>query len=52
MDYQTEVKLKRHLVVRLRTCDFSLYDGNVNHSFSWHRYTDCDNPDEEQWICE
>lgn len=38
---------RRHLVVWLGACDLSLYDGDVDHSFRWHRYTNCDDPEEK-----
>lgn len=34
------------LVVRLGAGDLSLYDGDVNHSLSRHRHTNCDDPGE------
>lgn len=40
---------KRYLVVRVRSCDRSLYDGNINKSLRWDRNTYCHNPGEEQW---
>lgn len=36
-----------HLIVRLRASDLSFYDGNVNNSYRWDRYANCDDPGED-----
>lgn len=38
---------KTYLVVWLRAADLFLCDGDVNHSLRGHRYTNCDDPEED-----
>lgn len=42
--------LKSHLVVRARAWNLSLYDGDVDHSFRWNRYTHYDHPEEVEML--
>lgn len=35
------------LIVRLRTSDLSLYDGNVDNSLRWDGHANCDDPEQD-----